>query len=150
MLRLALVLSAVALSCGGFYVKGGGAALTNHKLVYTGDFITATNIVGKYYGGRVENWLVNCSISEGGHGKFVWFAHESKPRYGYSNTPGGWMQFMGSTFYHNITWALADAAQRGLRIHPRARNYYEPLGQAVVAGAMYYYHGSGPWTGGYC
>lgn len=148
MLRLALVLSALALTCGGFYVGEGGA---RNKLVYTGDFITATNIVGKYYGGRVEKWLVDCSVSEGGHGSFVWFAHESKPRYGYSNTPGGWMQFMGSTFYDNVKWTLADAAQRGLKIHPKARSYYEPLGQAVVAGAMYYHHGNpGTWTGGYC
>lgn len=150
MLRLTLALSCLALSCGGFTTQRGVSATHRAKTVYTGDFITATKIVGKYYGRRTRDWLVNCSSSEGGHGEFVWFGHLSYPRYGYSTTPGGWMQFMGSTFRHNMDWAFIDARHRGLRARAKARSYYEPLGQAIVAGAMYYYHGSGPWTGVYC
>jgi len=127
------------------------AQAASKKAVYTGDFITATTIVGRYYGNGVKNWLVNCSSSEGGHGKFVWFQHLPYPRYGYSNTPGGWMQFMQSTFNSNVRWAVKDARRRGLKLHPKAISYYEPLGQAVVAGVMYHYHGNpGTWTGIYC
>lgn len=128
----------------------GKSATTSKKVVYTHDFITATNIVGRYYGSNVRRWLINCSSSEGGHGGFVWYGHYDHPIYGYTTTPGGWMQFMGGTFYSNVDWAIRDARHRGLRISPKARSYYEPLGQAVTAGVMYYYHGSGPWTGAYC
>lgn len=147
LLVLATVLSLT--TCGGFVQRGG--AQTHQIKVYTNDWITATRIVGKYYGSNVRNWLVNCSSSEGSHGRFVWYAHLPYPKFGYSHTPGGWMQFMGSTFRNNMGWTLANAKRRGLRIHPKARSYYEPLGQAVVAGVMYKYHGNpGTWTGGSC
>lgn len=140
------VLSLVAVT-----MMATSTASARQKQIYTRDFITATNIVGKYYGSNVRNWLVNCSSSEGGHGGFVWFGHLSYPKYGAQNTPGGNMQFMGSTFWNNVGWTFKDARHKGLRVHPRARSYYEPLGQAIVAGAMYYYHGNpGTWTGGNC
>lgn len=123
-------------------------ALARTKVtVYTGDWITATGIVGHYYGAGVASWLVDCSSSEGGHGSFVWYGHGS----GGSNVPGGWMQFMDSTFWSNVGWAWEDARQRGLRASPRAKSYTEPLGQAITAGAMYAKHGNpGTWTGALC
>lgn len=124
-------------------------ASTAHQ-IYTRDFITATVLVGRYYGSNVRWWLVNCSNSEGGHGGWVWYGHHDHPIFG-NTTPGGWMQFMETTFYSNVDWAFADAHKRGMKIDPRARSYYEPLGQAVVAGAMYAYHGNpGTWTGAQC
>lgn len=145
MLRKLLTLSVtVILFCGA-------TNTAQAKSIYTHDFITATHIVGKYYGRNVENWLVNCSSSEGGHGEFVWYGHLSYPKYGYDNTPGGNMQFMGSTFNHNVDWAFRDARQKGLKAHKKAKSYYEPLGQAIVAGAMFFYHGNpGTWTGARC
>lgn len=141
----------LALTCLVAGLAGTSTAHASSKRVYTGDFLTATRIVGRYYGSNVRNWLVNCSASEGGHGGWVWFGHLSYPKYGYTTTPGGWMQFMGGTFYSNMSWAFRDAWHRGLHAHPRARSYYQPLGQAIVAGAMYAYHGNpGTWTGRYC
>lgn len=121
------------------------------KPIYTRDFETATKIVGRYYGHTVRDWLYNCATSEGGHGYFVWFSHLAYPLYGYSTTPGGWMQFKYRTYHSNARWAFNDARHRGLRAARKANSYYEPLGQAIVAGAMYYYHGNpGTWTGGTC
>lgn len=128
-------------------------AQASGKMIYTHDFLTATHIVGRYYGSSVENWLVSCSSSEGGHGLFVWRDHRAPVYYGngrYEDKPGGWMQFFGSTFYTNVKWTWQDAWHRGLHASPKARAYYEPLGQAIVAAAMYAHHGSGPWTGARC
>lgn len=144
MLRKLLVLTTIVL------MVGTTTAQARSKRIYTGDFITATKIVGKYYGSNVQRWLVSCSSGEGGHGRFVWFGHHTYAIYGH-NTPGGWVQFMESTFDSNVSWAFKDAARRGLRVHSKARSYYEPLGQAIVAGAMYHYHGNpGTWTGKGC
>lgn len=148
MLRKLVVLTVMAVT-----MAGTSTAQARDKRVYTGDWMTATKIVGKYYGHNVERWLVNCSSSEGGHGLFVWRSHTRPAHYGngkYEDKPGGWMQFFSSTFYSNVSWTFKDAKHRGLRAHPKARSYYEPLGQAIVAGAMYFYRGSGPWTGVYC
>lgn len=121
----------------------------NSHMIYTHDFLTATVIVGRYYGSNVRWWLVNCSNGEGGHGGFVWRDHIA-PRQG-EDKPGGWLQFFRSTFDSNVGWAWHDARSRGMHIDPRAKNYYEPLGQAVVAAAMYSAHGNpGTWTGYGC
>lgn len=155
MLRKLLVLTALValvISAGSTTAQARRASdsRTSKGLVYTHDFITATNIVGKYYGSNVERWLVSCSSGEGGHGGFVWFGHHTYAIYG-RHTPGGNMQFMESTWDSNSSWAFQDAAQRGLKIHPRAKSYYEPLGQAVVAAAIYKKRGNpGTWTGGGC
>jgi hypothetical protein len=121
------------------------------RKVYTGDWYIATRYVGRYYGRNVRDWLWNCSSSEGSHGGWVWFSNLKYPLYGLNRTPGGWMQFMRGTFNSNVEWAFRDARHRGLRVSLRAKNYFEPLGQAIVAGAMYYYHGNpGTWTGVRC
>jgi hypothetical protein len=117
--------------------------------VYTGDWITATRIVGRYYGARVSDWLVSCSASEGGHGRWVWHGHVA-PAAG-TEKPGGWMQYFESTWNTDARWTFRDAARRGLRVSRRACSYWEPLGQAVAAGAYYAAHGNtGKWTGGNC
>lgn len=149
-MRGIVVLTAILTVTMLLLTANGNSATYRSKRVYTHDFITATVIVGRYYGSNVKYWLQNCSSSEGGHGGFVWYGHYYYPIYGVNNTPGGWMQFMQSTFNSNARWAFRNARHRGLRIHPRARSYFEPLGQAVVAAAMYYYHGSGSWTGARC
>lgn len=119
------------------------------KVIYTRDFLTATHIVGNHYGRYVERWLVNCSKNEGGHGLWVWRDHIA-PRHK-EDKPGGWLQFFKSTFNSNVKWAFKDAKQRGLIVNVKARSYYEPLGQAIVAGAMYKKWGNpGTWTGFGC
>jgi hypothetical protein len=128
--------------------------VAKHHMIYTGDFITATVIVGRYYGPNIQAWLVNCSSSEGGHGGWVWRDHTLPYRYAdgsYEDKPGGWLQFFRSTFDNNVGWAWQDARHHGMHIDPKARNYYEPLGQAVVAAAMVNAHGNpGTWTGANC
>lgn len=158
MLRKLLTLTAALVMCGAV---GQTTAQANHidastrtKAIYTHDFITATRIVGRYYGRDVESWLVNCSGSEGGHGDFVWRSHIPPVRYqsgAMEDKPGGWMQFFKSTWDSNARWAFIDARGRGLKVSFKARSYTEPLGQAIVAGVMYHYHGNpGTWTGYNC
>lgn len=151
------MLKLVTLSIVVLAVMGGGAATNTAQadqgkiaqVTYTHDFITATVIVGRFYGSNVKYWLQNCSSSEGGHGGWVWRDHIAPGKY--EDKPGGWMQFFKSTFDSNVSWAFQDARHRGLRVQPKARNYYEPLGQAIVAGAMYARHGNpGTWTGARC
>lgn len=110
----------------------------------------STAYVGRFFGADVAAWELSCSSSEGGWGGFVWYDHESTPRYGYSNTPGGWMQFKGGTFYGIIDEAVANARSKGMTIPPSARSYYSPLGQAVAGAQMIIDGRRGEWAGARC
>lgn len=110
----------------------------------------STAYVGRYFGADIAAWELSCSSSEGGWGGFVWYNHESTPRYGYSDTPGGWMQFKGGTFYGIIDEAVANARSRGMTIPSSARSYYSPLGQAIAGAQMIADGRRGEWTGDRC
>lgn len=108
----------------------------------TGDWRTAVRIVQRFFPGS-EWWLIACSSSEGGHGRWVPNTQGSGA--------GGWMQYMEPTFWGDFRAALADLAARGIRAPPSASSWYSPLGQAIAAGWAYSHaRPSGKWTGGSC
>lgn len=113
-------------------------------------WLDSTKYVGRYYGSGMTAWEQSCSSTEGDWGGFVWYDHDSVPRYGYSNTPGGWLQFKGGTFYGIIDKAIAEARRRGMRVPESARSYYSPLGQAIAGAQMILDGRSGEWTGSGC
>jgi len=89
-----------------------------------------------------EPWLLSCSASEGGHGRWV-------PN-GDGSGAGGWLQFMSGTFWRMYGAARADVIARGFRVPSSAADWHSPLGQAL-AGAWGVTHGrSGEWYGGGC
>lgn len=101
----------------------------------------AVEEVQKVYPGT-KGWLLSCSASEGGWGRWVPNSQGSGA--------GGWLQFMSGTF-----WRMYDAAHSEVRskrfIVPRsAASWYSPLGQAL-AGAWGVTHGrSHEWYGHGC
>lgn len=89
-----------------------------------------------------ERWLLSCSASEGGHGRW-------KPNNQGSGV-GGWMQFMPGTFTRMFWAAKADVEGRGFIVPSSAASWYSPLGQAL-AGAWGVTHGrSHEWAGAGC
>jgi hypothetical protein len=108
----------------------------------TDDWLTAVRHVQRVWPGTAE-WLISCSATEGGHGRFVMNTQGSGA--------GGQMQFMHGTFYGTIYPAIGEAIARGFRIPNTASSWYSPLGQAVAA-AYLRYHGRdrGQWTGAGC
>ena len=89
-----------------------------------------------------SGWLLSCSDSEGGHGRWVPNSQGSGV--------GGWMQFHPGTFA-GFSWrARVDAARRGYVVPASAASWYSPLGQAL-AGAWGVTHGMRHhWAGTGC
>ncbi len=118
------------------------ALAKRQQLAETNDWQTAVRIVQTPYPGS-SSWLLSCSASEGGHGRFVM-------NYGGSGA-GGWMQYMNGTFWHDYNAAVYDLRARGWKPPSSSASWYSPLGQAI-AGAWAYTHDrpSGKWTGGGC
>lgn len=89
-----------------------------------------------------ESWLMSCSASEGGHGRWV-------PNSGGSGV-GGWLQFMPGTWSGFFRNAVADVEARGFKVAETAASWYSTLGQAL-AGAWGITHGMRHhWSGGGC
>lgn len=87
-------------------------------------------------------WLLSCSSSEGGHGRWVPNSQGSGV--------GGWLQFMPGTFRRMFTAAKADVQRRGFVVPASAASWYSPLGQAL-AGAWGVTHGRRhEWAGSGC
>lgn len=117
-------------------VGSAGAALN------TNDWKTAVRLTQKPFPGT-SAWLMSCSSSEGGHGRFV-MNHQG-------SGAGGWMQFMSGTFYAYVDDAFRSVRARGFKVHPRHRSWYSPLGQALTAGYMRFTGRSrGHWWGSGC
>lgn len=124
-------------------------AQAQRTLAQASDWLTAVRVVQAVYPGSGP-WLLSCSASEGGHGGFVWLEHRSYPRYGANSTPGGWMQYMQTTFNSDFDAALRDLWGRGY-VTPNNAGYYTPLGQAIAAGWAYSHaRPAGKWTGRGC
>ncbi len=70
-----------------------------------------------------EAWLLSCSASEGGHGRWVPNSQGSGV--------GGWMQMFPSTFWRMFSAAKVDAERRGYRVPSSAASWYSPIGQAL-------------------
>ena len=101
----------------------------------------AVDEVQKAYPGT-KAWLLSCSASEGGWGRFVWNTQGSGC--------GGWLQYVPSTFVGFFARAEADVRRRGFRVPRSASSLYSPLGQAL-AGAWAYRNGlSFHWFGRGC
>ncbi len=71
-----------------------------------------------------EAWLLSCSASEGGWGRWVPNSQGSGAN--------GWLQFMQSTFWRMFWAARADVESRGYRAPSSAASWYSPLGQALA------------------
>jgi hypothetical protein len=101
----------------------------------------AVDEVQRAYPGT-KAWLLSCSASEGGWGRFVWNTQGSGC--------GGWLQYVPSTFAGFFARAQVDARRRGFRVPRSAASLFSPLGQAL-AGAWAYRNGlSYHWFGRGC
>jgi hypothetical protein len=108
----------------------------------TNDWTTSVRLAQKPFPGTAS-WLLSCSASEGGHGRFV-MNHQG-------SGAGGWMQFMSGTFYAYVDRALAETRKKGYRVSSKHRSWYSPLGQALTAGYMRYHGLDRPhWWGSGC
>jgi len=91
---------------------------------------------------RTNAWLLSCSDSEGGWGR--WVAN------GDGSGAGGWMQFLESTFWRMFRASEIHLKARGFHLSASAASWYSPLGQAV-AGAWGVTHGrQHEWYGSGC
>lgn len=88
-----------------------------------------------------SGWLLSCSSSEGGWGRWVPNSQGSGV--------GGWLQFYPSTFWRMYGAAVKDVTARGFKVPPSAASWYSPLGQALAGawgithGRRHEWHGSG-------
>jgi len=89
-----------------------------------------------------ESWLMSCSASEGGWGRWV-------PNSGGSGV-GGWMQMYPSTFWRMFTAAKQDVLSRGFKVPTSAASWYSPLGQALGSAWGVTHGRRGEWMGGGC
>lgn len=71
-----------------------------------------------------RGWLLSCSASEGGWGRWVPNSDGAPP--------GGWLQFYESTFWRMWATAKVDVTRRGYRVPRSAHSWYSPLGQALA------------------
>lgn len=83
----------------------------------------AVQVAQRPYPGTAA-WLLSCSGSEGGHGRWV-------PN-GDGSGAGGWLQFLHGTFYRMWAAAYADVRSRGFIVPRSAHSWYSPLGQALA------------------
>lgn len=113
-----------------------------------GTYLGAVAYVERYFG--PQSFLRSCPNGEGGFGAWVYIGHASYAIYGANTTPGGWLQFMGGTFYGIIDEALAAAEGRGMRVPPGTRSWFSPLGQALAGRQMVEDGRRGEWTGPNC
>ena len=108
---------------------------------HTTDWLTAVNLAQRIFPGT-SRWLLDCSSSEGGWGRWV-------PN-GDGSGAGGWMQFLSGTFYGNVDAAFSTARRLGFRIAPEARSWYSATGQAITAAYMLGIGQRGQWYGSRC
>ena len=103
--------------------------------------------VQKVYPGT-DSWLLSCSDSEGGWGRWVGYGGVSySPSY---TGVGGWLQFLPGTFWRMFDAANEDLAGRRFNVPASAASWTSALGQAL-AGAWGVTHGrKGEWSGYGC
>lgn len=89
-----------------------------------------------------DGWLLSCSASEGGWGRFVFNSQGSGA--------AGWLQYMPSTFTGFIWRARVDAANRGYLVPESAGSLYSPLGQALAGGWAITHGMRHHWAGSGC
>jgi hypothetical protein len=89
-----------------------------------------------------ESWLLSCSASEGGWGRWVPNSQGSGV--------GGWMQMYPSTFWRMWATAKADVTSRGFKVPASAASWYSPLGQALASAWGLTNGRRGEWAGSGC
>lgn len=89
-----------------------------------------------------ESWLISCSASEGGHGRWVPNSQGSGV--------GGWMQYMPGTFAGFFRHARDDVTSRGFTVPASASSWYSPLGQALAGGWAVMHGMKHHWAGSGC
>ena len=96
--------------------------LKTHTLAAHDTWREAVREAQKAYPGT-DGWLLSCSSSEGGWGRWVPTSQGSGV--------GGWLQMFPSTFWRMFSAARADVRARGFRVPKSAASWYSPLGQAL-------------------
>jgi len=104
-----------------------------------------------------SGWLMSCSASEGGHGRWVRYGGGAYyPGYEETDEVGNWLQFRWSTFKGFLRNAVSYAQAKGfllpeqVRDHSNVRAWLSPLGTAL-AGAWGITHGMRHhWAGAGC
>ena len=115
--------------------------LDHRSLKDRADWQWVVHHVQRVYPGT-ESWLLSCSASEGGWGRWVPNSQGSGV--------GGWLQFYPSTWSGFYRHALSDVRSKGFRVPSSAASWYSPLGQAL-AGAWGITHGMRHhWAGAGC
>ena len=104
-------------------------------------WLRAVKEVQRVYPGT-EGWLVSCSASEGGHGRWVPNSQGSGV--------GGWLQYYPSTFHGFFARARAEAENRRFRVPASAASWYSPLGQALAGGWAVTHGMTHHWVGSGC
>jgi hypothetical protein len=89
-----------------------------------------------------DSWLLSCSASEGGWGRWVPNSQGSGV--------GGWMQMYPSTFWRMWATAKADVTSRGFKVPASAASWYSPLGQALASAWGLTNGRRGEWAGHGC
>jgi hypothetical protein len=117
---------------------------TLHDFVHTEGshaWSKAVDEVQRPYPGT-QAWLMSCSASEGGWGRWVPNSQGSGV--------GGWLQFMPGTWAGFYRHAVDDVRARGFRVPESSASWYSTLGQAL-AGAWGITHGMRHhWAGAGC
>ena len=106
-----------------------------------GDWHLAVRRVQRPYPGT-DNWLMSCSASEGGWGRWVPNSQGSGV--------GGWLQFMPGTFTGMYYRARADVTSRGYIVPRSSASWYSPLGQALAGAWAYENKQTHHWYGSGC
>lgn len=139
--------------CAAGMAGGPAAAAQAKQLPLTQDWQTAVRVVQRVYPGS-QQWLLDCSASEGGHGVWVFRGHRvltAGLALDPPDVPGGPLQYFRSTFETDFRAALRDLYARGIRVPVQAASWFSPLGQAIAGGwAWGHNRPSGKWTGGGC
>jgi hypothetical protein len=132
----------VARASYGLHTQLGQAAERRllYELPISDDWRTAVRIAQRVFPGT-EGWLLSCSASEGGWGRWV-------PNNQGSGV-GGWLQMFPSTFWRMYSAARAEAVSQGFTVPEETASWYSPLGQAL-AGAWGGLHRRHEWSGAGC
>lgn len=98
-----------------------------------------------------ESWLMSCSASEGGWGRWVGYSGVAfSSSLVASDTVGGWLQFRPSTYSGFIRHAIQDTRRRGFIVPDTAWSWLSPLGQALAGGWAITHGMRRHWAGSGC
>lgn len=122
---------------------------------YSGWQMAVEEVQKAYPGSR--NWLLSCSASEGGWGRWVTYGGGSDYVWAANSyVVGGWLQFKWPTFKGFYRHAMSDVRAKGFIIPDHLRDsgklsaWLSPLAQALAGGWAYHNGQTGHWVGHGC